>query len=39
MYGNKRPMAKKMDSKTNKLRKMTMKKVGKKKAAAKSYGS
>ena len=34
-----RMWAKKMDSKTNKLRKMTMKKVGKKKAAAKSYGS
>ena len=38
-YGTKRPMASKMNSKTMKLRKAAMKKVGKKKAAPKSYGS
>jgi len=37
--GAKRPLAGKMSSKTTKLRKAAMKKVGKKKVMAKGYGS
>lgn len=37
--GAKRPLASKMNSKTTKLRKAAMKKVGKKKAMTKGYGS
>lgn len=38
-HGTKRPIAKTMDSKMSKMRKTAMKKMGKKKAANKSYGS
>ena len=37
--GAKRPLAGKMNSKTNKMRKAAMKKVGKKKVMTKGYGS
>ena len=39
MYGAKRPMASKMNSKTTALRQKAKKKFGKKKATTKSYGS